>query len=64
MESLLGILDIFDRLTDQYGSLEAFVTYDDPLIITKMLGSAGRKFKLKQVGFAVSCINSSRDYCT
>jgi hypothetical protein len=53
MRSLRGNIETLRRIEGELGSLDAFVTSEDPDRIAKKLGEAGR-YKLKQVGFTLA----------
>jgi len=53
METLARNIEMFESLAHEFGSMDAFVTSQEPERIAKELGS-GRRYKLKEIGFTLA----------
>ncbi|MDD3224501.1 MAG: hypothetical protein PHX70_07335 [Clostridium sp.] len=53
MNSLNYNIEIFEKIENQYGSIDIFITSDDPSNIAKKLGNLG-EYKLKQIGYTLA----------
>lgn len=53
MESLDYNIGIFENIENEYGSIDDFITSDNPSNIAKKLSEAG-KYKLKQIGYTLA----------
>lgn len=51
MYSLNYNIDVFNKITSKYGSMDNYVTSDEPIIIANTLSSG--EYKLKQMGIAL-----------
>ncbi len=55
MKCLNYNIEILEKLSNKYGSLDKFVTSKKPQKIVKILSNGNSKYKLKQVGMALAC---------
>ena len=53
LAKLRSNIETFEKITLEYGNIDAFVTSDVPEKIAKELGS-GKKYKLKEIGFTLA----------
>ena len=54
MKGLKENIDVFKRIAKTYGSMDAFVTSNDPYEIVRMISVPGGEYKLKGVGTALA----------
>jgi preprotein translocase subunit SecD len=53
MENMARNIEMFETLVNEFGSVDAFLTCQDPGRIAKELGS-GKRYKLKEIAFTLA----------
>lgn len=55
MRSLKANIETFEKIEQEYGSLEKFITHSSPSNIIKLLADSNSTYKLKYAGVALVC---------
>lgn len=55
MQSLKANIETFEKIEQEYGSLEKFITHSSPSNIIKLLADSNSTYKLKYAGVALVC---------